>query len=226
MYGVFWWAVAAVHAQLSNLGLMQKLTFPPNAKRIVLGLNGFSCIAPWYALLYYFTLFITPNDFTCQGESPATQRVKSYTSLHYLISKKIYHYPALQYFLDQPQDARLALETPPFDLQLGRTSKGKIEYVITSLLIVYFPNRFDIFLQIANHMRDSNSEPNQVWKWDLQPMWPEALRVLASRLFRLAKSLWNQGKFLHILKKSFVMCQWPQNLHQIWKFIAKSTNIP
>jgi hypothetical protein len=21
-------------------------------------------------------------------------------------------------------------------------------------------------------MRDSNSEPNQVWKWDLQPMWP------------------------------------------------------
>jgi hypothetical protein len=25
-------------------------------------------------------------------------------------------------------------------------------------------------------MRYSNSEPNQVWKWDLQPMWPEALR--------------------------------------------------
>jgi hypothetical protein len=39
----------------------------------------------------------------------------------------------------------------------------------------HFPNRFDIFLQMANHMRDSNSEPNQVWKWDLQPMWPEAL---------------------------------------------------
>jgi hypothetical protein len=35
---------------------------------------------------------------------------------------------------------------------------------------VVFPNRFDIFLQMANHMRDSNSEPNQVWKWDLQPM--------------------------------------------------------
>ena len=27
-----------------------------------------------------------------------------------------------------------------------------------------------IFLQMANHMRDSNSEPDQVWKWDLQPM--------------------------------------------------------
>jgi hypothetical protein len=24
-------------------------------------------------------------------------------------------------------------------------------------------------------MRDSNFEPNQVWNWDLQPMWPEAL---------------------------------------------------
>jgi hypothetical protein len=38
-------------------------------------------------------------------------------------------------------------------------------------------------------MRDSNSEPNQVWKWDLQPMWPEALpdpEALASRFFRLA----------------------------------------
>ena len=35
---------------------------------------------------------------------------------------------------------------------------------------VCFPNRFDIFLQMANHMRDSNSEPNQVWKWDLQSM--------------------------------------------------------
>jgi hypothetical protein len=33
----------------------------------------------------------------------------------------------------------------------------------------------DIFLQMANHMRDSNSEPNQVWKWDLQSMWPEGL---------------------------------------------------
>jgi hypothetical protein len=39
-------------------------------------------------------------------------------------------------------------------------------------------------------MQDSNFEPNQVWKWDLQLMWPEAL---PSRLFRLAKSLWNQG---------------------------------
>jgi hypothetical protein len=28
---------------------------------------------------------------------------------------------------------------------------------------------------MANYMRDSNSEPNQVWKWDLQPMRPEAL---------------------------------------------------
>jgi hypothetical protein len=36
-------------------------------------------------------------------------------------------------------------------------------------------------------MQDSNYEPNQVWKGDLQPMWPEALRS------RLAKSLWNQG---------------------------------
>jgi hypothetical protein len=34
----------------------------------------------------------------------------------------------------------------------------------------YFPNRFDIFLQMANLMRDSNSEPNQVWRWDLQLM--------------------------------------------------------
>jgi hypothetical protein len=33
---------------------------------------------------------------------------------------------------------------------------------------------------MANHMRDSNSEPNQVWKLDLQPMWPEA--ALRSRL--------------------------------------------
>jgi hypothetical protein len=48
---------------------------------------------------------------------------------------------------------------------------------------VYFPNRFDIFLQMANHMRDSNSESNQVWKsWDLQPMWPEALRSRLSFL--------------------------------------------
>jgi hypothetical protein len=38
---------------------------------------------------------------------------------------------------------------------------------------VYFPNRFDIFLQMA--MQDSNSEPNQEWKCDLQPMCPEAL---------------------------------------------------
>jgi hypothetical protein len=83
--------------------------------------------------LLFYSVFITPNDFTRQGESPATQRVKSYKSFDYLISKKIYHYPALQYFLDQPQAARLALEIPPFDLQLGRTSKGKIEIQMLGL---------------------------------------------------------------------------------------------
>ena len=30
-------------------------------------------------------------------------------------------------------------------------------------MFVDFPNRFDMFLQTAN-MRDSDSEPNQVWK--------------------------------------------------------------
>jgi hypothetical protein len=79
--------------------------------------------APYFTIL----LCLTPNNFTRQGESAATQRVKSYKSLHYLIIKKIYHYPALQYFLDQPQDARLALEIPPFDLQLGRKSKEKLK---------------------------------------------------------------------------------------------------
>ena len=34
----------------------------------------------------------------------------------------------------------------------------------------FLANLFDIFLQMANHMRDSNSETNQVWKWDLQQM--------------------------------------------------------
>ena len=28
---------------------------------------------------------------------------------------------------------------------------------------------FDIFLQMANHMRDSNSEPNQVWNMIIIP---------------------------------------------------------
>jgi hypothetical protein len=65
---------------------------------------------PYFIIL----LCLTANDFTRQGESAATQRGKNYKSLHYLISKKIYHYLALEYFLDQPQDARLALETPPF----------------------------------------------------------------------------------------------------------------
>ena len=34
---------------------------------------------------------------------------------------------------------------------------------------------------MANYMRDSNSEPNQVWKWDLQSIGQEAL---PSRLFK------------------------------------------
>ena len=57
---------------------------------------------------------------------------------------------------------------------------------------VYFPNQFDIFLEMA--MRDSNSEPNQVWKWDLQPMCPDVF-LLATCFFHLAKSLWNHGIF-------------------------------
>jgi hypothetical protein len=38
------------------------------------------------------------------------------------------------------------------------------------------------YMQMTNHMRDSNSEPNKVWKWDLQSMWPEALRSRLSFL--------------------------------------------
>jgi hypothetical protein len=41
--------------------------------------------------------------------------------------------------------------------------------------MVFFANWFDMFLQMANHMWDSNSEPNQLSKSDLQSMWPEAL---------------------------------------------------
>jgi hypothetical protein len=41
-------------------------------------------------------------------------------------------------------------------------------------------------------MRDSNSEPSQMSKWDLQQC-DQRLFLLASRFFRLAKSLWNQG---------------------------------
>jgi hypothetical protein len=80
------------------------------------------------ATYFIILLCLTPNNFTRQGESAATQRVKSHKSLHYLVSKKIYHYLALQYLLDQPQDARLALEIPPFDLKLGRKSKEKLKY--------------------------------------------------------------------------------------------------
>jgi hypothetical protein len=52
----------------------------------------------------------------------------------------------------------------------------------------------DIFLQMANHLQDSNSEPNQVWKWDLQPICQRVF-LLASCFFRLAKNLWNQGSW-------------------------------
>jgi hypothetical protein len=47
----------------------------------------------------------------------------------------------------------------------------------TSAIIVhvYQQNRFDMYLQTANHMRGSACEPNQVWKWDSQSISPEAL---------------------------------------------------
>jgi hypothetical protein len=55
-------------------------------------------------------------------------------------------------------------------------------------------NRFDLFLQMAHHMWESNSEPNQVhvevgFANDVTRGSP---LILASRFFRLAKSLCNQ----------------------------------
>jgi hypothetical protein len=57
-------------------------------------------------------------------------------------------------------------------------------------------------------MRDSNSEPNQVWKWDLQ-----SNDRCASRFFRLAKSLWNQGSVKKIFKSG---CDQSESTTQIW----------
>jgi hypothetical protein len=49
------------------------------------------------------------------------------------------------------------------------------------------------YMQMANHMRDSNSEPNQVFESGICNRCDQRLSVLASRFFRLAKSPWNQG---------------------------------
>ena len=74
---------------------------------------------------------------------------------------------------------------------------------------VYFPNWFDIFLQMA--MRDSNSEPNQVWKCDLQPTWPvgSCLSFLSPRKEPLEPGYWKYKLqkqlqiYVHILSFSF-----------------------
>jgi hypothetical protein len=55
---------------------------------------------------------------------------------------------------------------------------------------------------MANHMRFSNSEPNQVWKWDLHAIDVTRGSVLTSRFFFLAKSFWNQGMMFRELEKS------------------------
>jgi hypothetical protein len=75
---------------------------------------------------------------------------------------------------------------------------------------VYFPNRFDIFLQMANHMRDSNSEPiikcgSGIWTDVTRVSSFSPLVCFPSQRFRLAKSVWNQGnvRVQALAKKNF-----------------------
>jgi hypothetical protein len=68
MYGVFpWWAVPGGTPSIPTWDSCQSWLFHL-AEGIVLGLNGLSCIAPWYALLYYFTLSNAKQFYSSSGE--------------------------------------------------------------------------------------------------------------------------------------------------------------
>jgi hypothetical protein len=82
---------------------------------------------------------------------------------------------------------------------------------------VYFPNRFDIFLQMANQMWDSNSKPNQVWKWDLQSMWPEALPFLPLVSFASQRASGTRVLLVQTTMRSVIQCYMPVVKISCWQ---------